>query len=110
MIEDTCSPDAPGSITLLVLCELVWVLGSAYGYARGQIVMALRQVLVTDCFDVQDHALAWAALRDYEAGHADYADHVIARQNLARGSRTTYTFDKAAAAGAGFTLLTGKAG
>ena len=106
LIEERCSPAEPGHIALIVLCELVWVLRSAYGYTRGQVALALRQVLVTDCFDVEEHALAWAALRGYEAGGADYADSVIARLNGARGSRTTFTFDRRAARLSGFTLLT----
>ena len=105
LIEEECSLEAPGSITLIVLCELVWILVSAYGYSRSQIAGALRQILVTDCFDVEDHALAWAALQEYTAGDADYADCVIARMNHARGSQTTFTFDKRAAGLPGFTLL-----
>ncbi|MFZ4398064.1 MAG: PIN domain-containing protein [Kiritimatiellia bacterium] len=106
LIEDACRPDNPGAITLVVLCELVWVLHTAYGFTRKQIAGALRQILVTDCFDVDDHALAWVAFRDYEVSHADYADCVIARLNQARGNQTTYTFDKRAADLPGFTLLT----
>lgn len=104
LIEERCRATAPGLVSLIVLCELVWVLTSAYGYARQQVAVALRQVLITDCFDVEQHALAWAALRDYEAGTADYADAVIARLHQLRGAETTYTFDKRAAQLPGFTL------
>ena len=106
LIEQRCSPAEPAHIPLIVLCELVWVLSSAYGYSRSQIVTALRQVLVTDCFDVEEHALAWAALQDYAAGSADYADHIIVRLNRARGCRSTFTFDRRAARHPEFTLLT----
>lgn len=105
LIEERCSPKSPCHIALIVLCELCWVLNTAYGYSRGQVTLALRQVLVTDCFDVEEHALAWTALHAYEASNADYADCIIAGLNQRRDSRTTYTFDKKAAKLDGFTLL-----
>jgi hypothetical protein len=65
----------------------------------------LRQVLVTECLDVQEHALAWAAREDYAAGAADLADFVAGRLNQARGVETTVTFDHRAARSRLFTLL-----
>ncbi|MCK5801852.1 MAG: type II toxin-antitoxin system VapC family toxin [Lentisphaeria bacterium] len=106
LIEDRCSPKNQAHLPLVVLCELVWVLNTAYRYSRKQIVLALRQVLVTDCFDVEQHALAWIALYDYDASGADYADCVIAQLNREQGAETTYTFDKKAGKNKGFTLLT----
>ena len=106
LIEERCSPSEPAHIALVVLCELVWVLTSAYDYSRTQVSRALRQILATDCFDVEQRALAWAAIYDYETGTADYADCIVARLNQTQGSCTTYTFDKKAAGLTGFTLLT----
>lgn len=106
LIENQCSSQSPAYINLVVLCELVWVLSSAYEYVRSQICVALQQLLVTDCFEVEEHALAWDALRDYRAGTADYADCVIARLNRKSGAVHTYTFDKRAGSSAGFVLLT----
>ena len=63
-------------------------------------------ILVTDCFDVEERALSWAALQNHETGNADYADCTTARLNQQRNSRTTYTFDSKAARLGGFTLLT----
>ena len=45
LIETQCTADAPGRIDHVVLCELVWVLETAYGYAREQVAGVLRQVL-----------------------------------------------------------------
>ncbi len=109
LIEGRCRATEPGHITLIVLCELVWVLDSAYGYSRQQIGLALRQILVTDCFDVEERALAWACVSDYAEGNADLADYLIGRLNQTRGSLTTFTFDKKAAHALGFTLLMKKA-
>lgn len=105
-IETQCNPEMPARIPLIVLCELVWVLGGAYHYERHLVGRVLRQVLVTDCFDIQNHSLAWIALSDYVNGQADFADCLIARLNQAYGCSTTYTFDRKASRLSGFTLLT----
>lgn len=105
LTENGCSQENPASIPLIVLCETVWVLGSAYGYAREQIAMALRQILLTETFDIEAHDIAWNALSDYQEGKADFADGVITRLNRMRGCDTTFTFDKKAARLPGFSLL-----
>lgn len=89
-----------------VLCETAWVLSRAYGYTREQIAIVLRQILLTDSFDVEDHALAWDALYDYQGTKADYADCLMMRVNHRRGASATFTFDKGAGKLSGFTLLT----
>jgi predicted nucleic-acid-binding protein len=107
LIEKGCSPQNPASILLIVLCETVWVLSVTYGYAREQVASVLRQILLTESFDVEGHAIAWNSLYDYQSGLADYADCLIARLNQVRSSRTTFTFDRKAARLSGFTLLAG---
>lgn len=105
LIESRCTPADPGYVNLVVLCELVWVLSTAYGYTRDEVSTALRQVLVTDCLEVEEHALAWVALLDYAQGNGDYADCVIGRLNERGGATTTFTFDKRASRNERFTLL-----
>jgi predicted nucleic-acid-binding protein len=106
LIEENCSFTDPAFLSLIVLCETVWVLGRAYGYSRELIHMAMRQILLTDCFEVEDHALAWEALHSYQSGKADYADCLIACLNRNHGCSVTFTFDKAAARLRGVSLLT----
>ena len=105
LIEKRFTAENPAYINRIVLCELVWVLSAAYNFERSQIARALRQVLLTDSFRVEDHSVAWEALADYAAGSADYADVLIARGNREAGVETTLTFDKAAATGPHFTLV-----
>ncbi len=38
VIAKQCTRDDPGFISRIVLCELVWVLESAYGYSKDTIV------------------------------------------------------------------------
>jgi predicted nucleic-acid-binding protein len=106
LIENHCSPSRPALVDLFVLCESVWVLSSAYGYSRSQIASVLRQILVTECFEVPHHDVAWAAMLDYVKGMGDYADCVLARMNEMDGASTTVTFDRRAGRNRRFTLLT----
>lgn len=97
LIEGACTTEAPGRVDTVVLCELVWVLESAYGYSRGIVARVLRQILSTAELSVEAPHLAWAALRTYEQDHADFADYLIGARNREAGCTATYTFDKRAA-------------
>ena len=47
LIEAKCTVDAPGRVDAIVLCELAWVLESAYGYQKEVVVSVLKQLLST---------------------------------------------------------------
>ena len=81
-------------VNAIVLCELVWVLRSAYGEPRERIVPVLAGLLETPEVVVEDADLARRALADWERGHGDFADSFIARRNLHAGCETTLSFDK----------------
>jgi len=55
----------------LVLCELVWVLESAYGFGKGHVLTALEQILRTAQFEVAAKDTVWQALGDYRRGKGD---------------------------------------
>lgn len=93
LIEDRCSKQSRGHITLIVLSELVWVLRSAYGYSKPQIVAVLDQILITAEFDIENEELAWKALEVWRTGPADYADYLLVLANQAAGCEQTYSFD-----------------
>jgi predicted nucleic-acid-binding protein len=95
-IETTLSADEPGWIASIVLCEFVWVLESAYGYARNPIVSTLQRLFEVDRFRVEAPALAWRALDEYRAG-ADFSDALIALGNEHEDCAYTATFDRGAA-------------
>lgn len=98
LIETHCRADNPGWIDSIVLCELVWVLESAYGYGREIVASVLRQLLGTADIVVENPTQAWGALRAYESGPADFADYLVGLRNDANGCESTYTFDRRAAA------------
>lgn len=104
-IQSTRTADQPGLIHAVVLCELVWVLETAYGYSRDQIVNVLDLVLRTLQLQVQDREIMREALTVYRSGKADFADAVIGHGNRTAGCETTYTFDQKAARLPEFTAL-----
>jgi predicted nucleic-acid-binding protein len=103
-IASACSAEDPALINRIVLCELVWVLESAYGYAREKVALALNQILHTAQFTIEDHQDAWSSLREYRSG-ADFADSFIATVNRRLGCERTVTFDRKAGRRPGFALL-----
>jgi predicted nucleic-acid-binding protein len=106
-ITHDCSPDDPGFINRVVLCELVWVLESAYGYPREKVAQALEMILRAMQFKIEDHQDAWSSFREYQSG-GDFADAFIAAVNHRLGCDRTVTFDrKAAGRRHGFSLLQG---
>lgn len=94
LIETACTSNDPGHVALIVLCELVWVLGRGYGYARLAIAGVIRLILAADDLRVEHSELAWQALNLYEHGKADFADYVIGLGNREQSVVTTYTFDR----------------
>lgn len=99
LLEGQCTRESPGLVNGIVLAEMVRVLRRAYGYEKDLVVTVLRQILQTAELTVEDPAVAWAALSDFETGGADFADCLIAHGNHAAGCNATYTFDKKAAKG-----------
>jgi predicted nucleic-acid-binding protein len=92
-------------VNAAVLCELVWVLDSAYGYSRQEIAGALERVLATAQFDIERLDEARQALSDFRNTKADFSDALIGRINLALGAGHTVTFDRGLKAVETFRLL-----
>jgi predicted nucleic-acid-binding protein len=92
-------------VNTAVLCELVWVLGSAYGYSRDEIAGALEQIFATAQFDIERLDEGRQALGDFRATKADFTDALIGRINRALGATHTVTFDRDLKAVETFRLL-----
>ncbi len=105
LIEQEDSEEVSFFINAIVLCELVWVLESAYDYPRSLIVKVLEQILKTKQFHIHEPDLLWRALSGYKNNGADFADHYIASLNHSHGCDNTVTFDKKAAKIDDFKLL-----
>lgn len=97
LIESRCTTDDPAVVSLVVLCELVWVLDRGYGYDRSTIAAVLRRLLSVEDMRIERSDLAWLALNLYEKGKADFADYVIGLSHRDLDAKITYTFDRRAA-------------
>jgi predicted nucleic-acid-binding protein len=105
VITKQCTRDDPGFINRIVLCELVWVLESAYGYSKNTIVAVLEKLLRTSQLKVEDVQAAWTAFRMYQKGKADFADCLMGTTNRLEGCETTVTLDQAASKLEGFRVI-----
>lgn len=99
------SKAAPGFISLIVLCELVWVLEDVYAMKKPKLVEILRTLLESDELMIESKPLAWQAFRHFSEASLDFSDALIVEIGKDAGCIHTLTFDKAAAKTAGFTLL-----
>jgi predicted nucleic-acid-binding protein len=89
----------------LVLCEMVWVLESAYRFGKQEILTILERILMTAQFEIANKDIVWAALSDYRHGRADFSDYYVGRANEKQGASLTLTFDKALRGDPRFRLL-----
>jgi predicted nucleic-acid-binding protein len=92
-------------ISAIVLCELSWVLRSAYRISQAELILTLDRILGTTQFVVGDKDIVRKALDQYRAGKADFADYVIGALHHDAGCRRTVTFDRRLRGQAGFQVI-----
>ena len=97
-IEDVCTPERPGLVHPVMVCELVWVLRSAYDASAEEIAEALDLLLRVRSLRVLDETAVRAALALYRT-HAgvDFADAYLHVAYQAAGTAGLATFDRRAA-------------
>lgn len=93
-IEAAANRGEPLMINAIVLCEVVWVLGSAYEYSRTEIANALEQILSTAQFVIEWGDEARQALQDCRTTKAGFTDAFIGRINSSLQAAPTMTFDR----------------
>ncbi len=100
-IECLTSND-PAFISCVVLCEVHWVLKTAYKIAKEGRLAALKKILSVAAFDIERLECCIKALKHYEKGQADFSDYLI--QEIARqeGYDVVLTFDAKAQHDSGF--------
>lgn len=104
-IERAAVGDERLLIQPVVLCELVWVLESAYDLGKAEILEALERVIRTKQFEIAEKDLVWHALAEYRQGNGDFSDYYLGRANERDGASVTLTFDKSLKGGARFRVL-----
>lgn len=102
---EKCSEENPAFISGIVLCELIWVLETAYDYPKKNIADVLEKILKTRQFKIHHPETLWQALRDYRHETIDFSDSYIAHLNFVNECDYTITFDKKAARLKYFKLL-----
>jgi len=90
----------------LVLCELAWVLESAYGAGKKELLDVLERILRTAQFEIPGKDLVWRSIADYRAGKGDFSDHLLGRLNGDEGASVTITFDRVLRGNPRFHVLT----
>jgi predicted nucleic-acid-binding protein len=93
-IHEACSRDESLWLNHIVLCELVWVLESAYDHPKTAILDVMEKLLLTKQFQVERKDDVWAAIEQYRNGAGDFADHLLGRRNRSSGCEHTVTFDQ----------------
>ena len=105
LMEKTLSPDNPGFVAIITVCEIAWVLSECYGADRERIHAVIKGMLETKQIVVESAELVWKALRAWRSSAADLSDALIGQVAAAHGAQRVLTFDKAAAKLQGFELL-----
>ena len=104
-VAKRCTPENPGFVDRVALCEMVWVLTRAHGYDRSRIAAVINELLASRDMILEDQEAVRAALRVFSAHGVDFADALIAAVNRANGCVTTTTFDRKTARLDGFTRV-----
>lgn len=80
-------------VPLVVLVETVWVLDSAYGLSKSNIVDTLEHLLANAAFTLDREPLCSAALQAFRESSAEYSDCLILAECQTR-NLPLHTFDK----------------
>jgi predicted nucleic-acid-binding protein len=97
LIDRAAAQETAMFINHVVMCELAWVLGRGYGYARTALTEVIEKILLGRQFEIEKKDLVWTALADFKASRADFADCLIGVTNKLAGCESTLTFDRSAA-------------
>ena len=106
LIERELSARNPGLISLVVVCELLGVLASAYAVHERDLVSIVERLLGAKELQLEAPQLVRQALAIKTSSSAGLADILIGLSHQAQGAAATVSFDKRAAKLPGWRLLT----
>lgn len=104
-LNEEISAAQPGFVSSIALCELIWVLGRAYGVTRVALAVLIEKLLNMPQIQIEAEATTWRALSDFRTSNADFPDCLMGQLNREAGCDTTRSFDTKAAKLETFTLL-----
>lgn len=97
LIERELSSRHRGLVSLVVLCELLWVLASAYAVHERDLVSIVERLLGAKELQLEALQLVRQALAIKTPSSAGLADILIGLSHQAQGAAETVSFDKRAA-------------
>jgi predicted nucleic-acid-binding protein len=92
-------------VSLIVLCESVWVLEDCYHLRKEELVHTLETILSTSQFMIESSDVAWMALRNYKNQPIEFSDCLIGALAQFYECKITATFDRKAAKTEYFELI-----
>lgn len=92
-------------IPLLVVLELIWLLQSAYGVSRKDVIYAIGTLLQMSVLEFEQQGVLRDFVGSAEGFRGDLADLLIAHSAFASDCNEVVTFDKKAARYKHFSLL-----
>ncbi len=94
LIDEAVDRDVRLLINGVVLCEVTWVLETAYEYSRAEIADVLDRIFDTAQFEIERAPEARQALDDFRSTKVGFADALIGRINRTLGATKSMTFDR----------------
>ena len=84
-------------VSLVVTCELVWVLQRLYGYDKAQLTLALNALLKFSGLEMENPKAVKTALDAMRHTSADFGDILLGYLSAEHGAAHVLTIDKKAA-------------
>ncbi len=106
ILEECRASREPVFLTILVLCELFWVLDRSFGQTKTQLVDVLEKLLDMSLFRIEQESVVRQSLDQYRHGKGSFPDYLIGEISRHAGCRDTVSFDRALKGSTGFTILT----
>ena len=85
LIEDCRQKEESLFISILVLCELVWVLDRSYQQSKAAIIATLERIAEADLFVIEHDVLVRQSIEEFRSGRGNFADYLIGG-SLLRGA------------------------
>lgn len=97
IVEHRLTKQNPGFVSLVVILEIVWVLGSLFKRTHAQIADHIEMLLAADTLEVQNEQEVYQAVVALRNGTGTFEDALIGSIGIWRGCSATLTFDQNAA-------------
>jgi predicted nucleic-acid-binding protein len=105
LMDDAMARGEVVLLTDIVLCELDWVLRSAYAVPADRRIATLQALLDDPGFVFENRERALSAVEAATAGGGDLADHLLGLRARELSASTTYTFDRELRGDPRFTVI-----